>query len=237
LRSAGARDSLGGVRRPFLCASAAAAALAACVARAPPPPAGARCLATLDARGVRWEPAAPGASLAAGCAVDTPVRVSAAAVAWNQPGIVACRFALTLESFTEGVVDPLALEIFGEPVRTIRHFGTYACRATHAGRESLHASGEAIDIAGFELADGRVISVERDWRRRDSRGAFLHAVARAACRSFSVVLTPDSDADHFNHIHLDAGPYRLCGSSGAPPESRAAGGALAPASARDDHGE
>jgi hypothetical protein len=35
-------------------------------------------------------------------------------------------------------------------------------------------------------------------------------VARAACGYFSVVLTPDSNADHFNHMHFDLGPDRLC---------------------------
>ena len=39
---------------------------------------------------------------------------------------------------------------------------------------------------------------------------FLHHVARNACRYFSVVLTPDSNRDHYNHFHLDIGPGRVC---------------------------
>ena len=197
------------MRLTLLCAAAAAALVASCTTR-PPSPNGAQCYAELDRRGVRWEPAAIEAGVSS-CDIAVPVRVSAADVAWNQPGIVSCRFALALDSFTHDVVDPLAHATFGEGVRVVRHFGTYACRATRSGKESLHARGEAIDIAGFELDDGTVISVERDWRRRDSRGAFLHALARAACRQFSMVLTPDSDADHYNHIHLDEGPWRGCG--------------------------
>ncbi len=186
------------------------ALLAGCARHPPPSPSGAHCLAELDQRGIGWE-MAPLEVGSSACAVDTPVRVSAASIAWNQPGIVACSFALTLDAFARDDIQPLARAYFGEPVRVIRHFGTYACRPTREGKASLHAHGEAIDIAGFELEDGTVISVEHDWRDHDPRGDFLHALVRAACRRFSMVLTPDSNTDHYNHIHLDSGPYRGCG--------------------------
>lgn len=200
------------VKLAFL--AVAAAALASCVARPPPPPAAARqCQAELDRRGIEYAPAPVAVSNSA-CAVDDPVRVSAAGINWNQSAIVACRFALTLDDFARDVVEPLATRYFGERVTLLRHYGAYSCRTTRSGRESLHAKGEAIDIAGFVLADGTVISVEHDWSRRGPRGRFLHAVAHAACARFGVVLTPDSDRDHFNHIHVDSGPYKLCGMRG-----------------------
>lgn len=195
-----------------------AAVLASCAPRgAPPPPvappeafAGRQCLALLDRLGVAYE-VAPVAAAAASCAVEDPVRVSAAAIPWDQSGIVACQFAVALDEFARDDVTPLATSYFGERVAEMRNFGTYACRTTHGGHESLHALGEAIDIASFILEDGSVISVERDWRAAGAKGRFLHAVARAACQQFSLVLTPDSDADHANHLHLDSGPYRKCG--------------------------
>jgi hypothetical protein len=97
-------------------------------------------------------------------------------------------------------------------VARIDHFGAYSCRANTGRRNQLseHAYGLAIDISGFRLSDGEIISVERDWSRPGPRGAFLHQLARAACGYFSVVLTPDSNADHFNHMHLDIGRDRLC---------------------------
>jgi hypothetical protein len=197
------------------CALAVAlpALLAACAA--PPPPArlaGGRCLALLDQAGVSYVPAAMPAGADA-CAVDTPVRVSAAGAAWNQPGVVSCAFALALDAFMRDEVQPLARARFGEGVRRLRHFGTYACRRETGrdGRWSLHAAGLAIDVAGFELAGGTLISVERDWHGDGAKSAFLHALARRACDRFSVVLTPDSDRDHRDHIHLDGGPWRLCG--------------------------
>lgn len=232
-------------RRPlFPCRDAAGALLllllGACAAHVPPPPPpkAAQCLAELDRRGVQYRPAT--VSAAAGpCAVDNPVSVTRTETAWSQSGIVSCAFALRLESFEREVVQPLALARFGKRVRLIRHFGTYACRETAGGRWSQHAAGDAIDIAGFVLDDGTPIMVAQDWRRRGRKRAFLQDVARAACRRFSVVLTPDSDRDHWNHIHLDGGPYHWCGNRAAitpapPPAARAARGASATGSAGSD---
>ena len=190
------------------------ALLAACVARVPPKagPDAAQCLATLDGAGVRYERVDVTATPAA-CAVEAPVRVTLAAVAWNQPGVVSCAFATRLEDFTRTVIEPAARARFGEGVRRIRHLGTYSCRRENGGngRWSQHARGSAIDIAGFELESGTVVLVANDWRGRGAKSAFLHDIARAACERFSAVLTPDSDREHRDHIHLDAGPYRLCG--------------------------
>jgi hypothetical protein len=186
-------------------------ALAACAQRIAPPvsPAAGQCLAELGQRGIQYQPETMPASISP-CSVDNPVRVSAAGVPWNQPGVVSCGFALSLERFTREVVEPAALRYFGKPVRRLRHFGTYSCRETRDGHHSEHAVGKAIDVAGFELQDGTLIMVEHDWRRGGPRGRFLHDIARRACRYFSVVLTPDSNRDHHDHIHLDAGPYHLC---------------------------
>ena len=190
------------------------ALLAACGRSAPPPAAeeARQCLASLDRAGVRYALEAAPAGLGS-CAVATAVRVSAASLDWNQPGIVSCRFALELDAFARETIEPAASAHFGERVVVLRHFGTYSCRRESGGghRWSQHASGNAIDIAGFALADGTVISVERDWRPAGPKRDFLRDVAHRACARFSVVLTPDSDAEHYNHIHLDAGPYRLCG--------------------------
>ena len=66
-------------------------------------------------------------------------------------------------------------------------------------------------MGGFELADGTVISVKKDWRGAGKRSEFLQEVARASCEHFNVVLTPNHNRLHNDHLHLDIGPHRLCG--------------------------
>ena len=106
-------------------------------------------------------------------------------------------------------VQPAAEAALGSRVTGIQHLGTSNCRRIGGGEEgnwSEHATGNAIDIAGFTLADGRRISVLKDW---DAEGtspaasAFLHMVRDSACTSFATVLSPDYNAAHANHLHLD----------------------------------
>jgi hypothetical protein len=194
---------------------ALAGALAACgtgTTRQPPivSQRGKQCLAALDRLGVQYQVAPPTASLGSACRVETPVRVAAATVPWNRPAVASCGLVLAFDTFEREAVRPLALRYFGQDVRTVIHLGAYSCRKTRTGRESEHAHGEALDLAGFELADGTRILVKEEWSRRGKSRDFLHAVAARACAYFNEVLSPDSDSDHYDHIHLDLGPYRLC---------------------------
>lgn len=160
-----------------------------------------------------------------GCGIANPVRVSSAGIGWNRPGTVSCQLARTVARFETDVIQKLAFQHLGQGVRRIHHAGTYDCRvrrnaktqqaagssASRGGRLSEHSQGRAIDITAFELEDGTMISVLKDWRRGDQRSRFLHQVARSSCSTFNVVLTPNHDRFHQDHFHLDIGPYTLCG--------------------------
>ncbi len=194
-----------------------AAALAGCAAPPPPPPppvSDARaCLMRLAATGAVHQPLADMLD-GGGCGVTGAVRMSGGAIPWARPGVVTCNFALALQDFEAAVVQPLARGVLGQPVRKIHHYGTYACRGRNGragARLSEHAFGRAIDIAAFELADGSMVEVGRHWRGAGRRSEFLHRVARGACDRFSVVLTPNHDGAHRDHLHVDLGPWRLCG--------------------------
>jgi hypothetical protein len=92
-------------------------------------------------------------------------------------------------------------------------------------RLSEHAFGNAVDVAGFTLADGREIDFVHDWKKTDSQeAAFLHEAHAGACQYFTTVLGPGADVFHYNHIHLDlanhgstdTGPRRICKPTPAP---------------------
>jgi len=194
-----------------LAACLLATLLSACAA-APGPPAGApSCAAELTARGAIFEPVADREG-PNGCRLSDSVRITRSSVALDQPVQLNCAAALHLLRFEEQVLQPAAQRHFGQRLSRVRHFGGYSCRARadNARRLSEHGLGNAVDVAGFDLADGTQITVARHWREPGPRGAFLQEVARGACSIFHLVLTPRTDALHRSHFHLDIGRWRRC---------------------------
>ncbi|MDE2167019.1 MAG: extensin family protein [Alphaproteobacteria bacterium] len=188
-----------------------ALALAGCVPHHRPPPvvhlSPEICLADLDRLHVQYVRAeAPEGP----CPVYDAVRVSADGVPWNPPGLVTCDLALRFNRFVTEVVQPAAQRYLHASVTELRQFGTYSCRGQPNGEWSEHAKGDAIDVAGFTLDNGDVVTVERDWRGDGPKSEFLHAVARGACGLFNIVLTPHTNYDHRNHVHFDIGPWKDC---------------------------
>ncbi|HEY5210078.1 MAG TPA: extensin family protein [Stellaceae bacterium] len=181
------------------------------------------CLDQLQSDRVAFTSAPVHASSSA-CTIDNPVRVSNAAMSWSPPGLLACGFAARFDEFLGGPVEKLARRRLGSSITSMRQLGTYACRRSTGTkhRMSEHASGRAIDVAGFWLANGEFVSVEHDWHGGGRKAEFLHEFARAACGRFGVVLTPDANRAHFNHVHIDVGRWHLCGMRRAdgtlPPE-------------------
>lgn len=196
---------------PTILLLALAVVLASCFGGPAPIVTSGQCLAALDAHAISYRPvelSPPDGR----CHIDTAVRVSRIDIALNQPTIMSCALATRIDDFERGVLQRVAIDDLGKYVTRIDHLGAYSCRGTsnHSGRLSAHAFGLAIDISGFRLADGTVVSVERDWWEPGPKRDFLHHLARSACGYFSVVLTPSSDSAHFNHMHFDLGPERLC---------------------------
>jgi hypothetical protein len=175
------------------------------------------------------------------CGMTRPLKVSAlanGAIAVDKTLTIDCPMIPALEAWLNDIVEPDAQARFGQRVATVNVFGAYSCRSVDniAGTQlSEHAFGNAVDVAGFTLADGRAIDFVHDWKRTDGQeGVFLHEAHAGACRYFTTVLGPGADAFHYNHIHLDlanhgasnTGPRRICKPTPAP--------GLAPAPAAPD---
>lgn len=112
-------------------------------------------------------------------------------------------------------VQPAAQRHFGQRVVRLDHLGSYNCRTIRGGGTiSQHASGNAIDIAGFVLADGTRISLIGDWDGEGPRAAFLRDVRDGACDLFATTLSPDYNAAHADHFHFDmaqrTGGWQVC---------------------------
>lgn len=167
------------------------------------------CLRQVAAAGLGF-PRVPDRPSAVGCPIRDAVRVQALAAGF----VASCPLAAAWALFEREVLQPEAREHLGARVTSVRHFGSYACRNVNhrvTSRRSEHATANAVDVAAFDLADGREVRVARDWPRVGTREAvFLRAVHEGACRFFDVVLGPAYNAAHRDHFHLDMGRWRAC---------------------------
>ena len=119
---------------------------------------------------------------------------------------LACPLVSALDRWVSAGVQPAALHWFRSPVVTIKQISAYSCRemvGSGTSHMSEHAYGNALDIAGFTLADGRTITVKDGWHGSPEEQGFLHDVQLYACETFTTVLAPGYNVYHYNHIHVD----------------------------------
>ena len=147
----------------------------------------------------------------------------------NPPATLACPIVAALDQWIATAVQPAALRWFRQPVVEIKQISAYSCRAMNGNPNahiSEHAFGNALDIAEFHLADGRVISVQHGWRGTPEEQGFLHDVQSAACNQFDTVLAPGANVYHYNHLPVDlmrrANGRRICEPSAITGEVAAA---------------
>ena len=167
-------------------------------------PGGKRCLALLDRLGIEYRRLSPRGR------VKTPVAITSAigGVTYTQNGKPAltcdCRLALALHWAAP------VLEAWH--ISQIEHYGAYSNRTTRSGRASRHADGLALDVARFKFPDSSLTVVDafgRGWGAGCSDKA--PAVNQVVCQLrelglFRELITPDHDADHYNHVHLGIVP-------------------------------
>ncbi len=147
------------------------------------------------------------------CGFYNAVKLQQSTVAYTGEITLSCPAMVALAIWERHELQPLAQKIFGQKVKQVRHFGTYACRNINNvgnGRRSQHATANAIDIAGFVLTDGTDISIQHDWQSDSDKSRFLHALKDSACEYFSTVLGPDYNSLHHDHFHMDMGFFEIC---------------------------
>ena len=142
------------------------------------------------------------------CARPDRTRLDAYPLSPSSPPTT-CPVAIAMELWRTDSLEPAAQEIFGSDIARIEHLGAYSCRRLYgrdSGAWSEHATGNAIDIAGFVLENGTRISVLGDWEGDDDEARFLRRVRDGACDAFATTLSPDYNAAHADHFHLDMSP-------------------------------
>ncbi len=173
-----------------------------------------QCLADLDRMRARYT-LLPDQNYGGGCALSGAVQLLDAGIPVTNVKAIRCDLARNLGLWLRESVQPAARAELGSRVVKLESMGGYACRnivgnAAMAGSRSEHATGNAVDIAAFVLADGRRISVKGGWSGSAKERAFLRTIRAGGCRRFQTVLSPDYNAAHHDHLHFDMGRGPFC---------------------------
>lgn len=171
------------------------------------PPAEIACRQRLRTLGVDFE-TRPAEKDETGCSMPYPisVRTLGKGVALEPEALMNCAMAEAAARFVADVVTPIAKREFGAGLKSISQASAYVCRPRNGTTKlSEHAFGNALDIARFNLSDGKSVDVILRPEEREAR--FLGAVRKAACGPFKTVLGP-GNPDHDAHFHLDLAPRR-----------------------------
>ncbi|MDQ3560036.1 MAG: extensin family protein [Pseudomonadota bacterium] len=189
----------------------------------------AACLERLSALGVVFQeidPIDPGGV----CPVAAPLEVTSlgSGVAITPKAILSCRAAEAFALWTRDAVIPAARTHLDSVPTEIAQASSYVCRSRNneAGAKlSEHAKANAVDIGSIGFASRPPHNVQTH-ASDEPEGRFDAAIREGACKVFTTVLGPGSDAAHATHLHLDmaerSGGYRLCelgetNTAGPPP--------------------
>ena len=176
------------------------------------------CLARLRSLGVKFSAAAPIAA-GGGCRVLAPVAITeiAPGVRLTPDSRLNCRAAEALANWMRDVVLPAARTDLGSRPAAVVHDSTYVCRRRNGrpdGKLSEHATGNAIDIRAIAFAGRDTLPIRIRNGRASTEKRFQARLRKGACRYFSTVLGPGTDAAHASHFHFDLARrkngYRLC---------------------------
>jgi hypothetical protein len=173
-----------------------------------------QCHADLSRTGVAFTPL-PDRERGGGCSTIGTVQLLDVGVPTTNLGAMRCGLAEAYAGWVRNAVAPAAHQILGSDLVKVETFGTYACRnvigTAYSGHLSGHAIANAVDVSAFDLADGRRISILDDWHSSDDHVRdFLATIHASACKRFGTVLSPDYNAAHRNHLHLEDDHANFC---------------------------
>ncbi|MEP4196700.1 MAG: extensin family protein [Aliishimia sp.] len=145
-----------------------------------------------------------------GCGIKDAVKIRAVSgISLSQEAVVDCGTAKALKSWVNKSAKP-ALRNTGGGLKQLKVAAHYACRTRNnqaGGKISEHGRGRAIDISGFHLNDGSLVTVLKGWNAPSTSKA-MRKMHKDACGPFGTVLGPNSDRFHKDHFHFDTARYR-----------------------------
>jgi hypothetical protein len=137
-----------------------------------------------------------------GCGLKDGVRVtSVSGVRLSQAITVDCATATALNTWVKDVLQPA----YKGDVVELKIAGHYICRSRNSvkgAKVSEHGRGKAVDIGGFVLSSGKLLSVQGGFNKT------MRKAHKGACGIFGTTLGPGSDGYHEDHLHFDTADHR-----------------------------
>ena len=151
---------------------------------------------------IKGEAIAPIKSKVKGCGLKDGVRVtSVSGVRLSQAITVDCATAKALNTWVREVAQP----VYGGDIVELKIAAHYICRPRNnkkGAKISEHGRGKAVDIGGFVLDSGKVLTVAGNYTKT------MRKAHKGACGIFGTTLGPGSDGYHEDHLHFDTADYR-----------------------------
>ena len=174
----------------------------------------AQCHVDLNREGVRFS-ILPDKDTGAGCGLAGTIQLIDIGVPVTNLTAIRCGEARAFVGWVRNAVAPAAYQMLGSELARVDSMGSYSCRNTVGtsgrARRSGHAIANAIDVAGFVLKDGRRITILSDWNSPDADvRRFVETIHASACKRFGTVLSPNYNAAHRNHLHLEDDRANFC---------------------------
>jgi hypothetical protein len=180
------------------------------------------CHAWLDLYGLDWQPAAAQLGVADPVSVTPPIN----GVSYRYVENTGPRATFFMDCALARSLARAAPVLRARGVVEVADIGVYNYRCIGGGAPpcerglSQHAQAMGIDIAGVTDVDGLYSSVNDDWvidgageptctaATEAGKDEFLHELicALKAARVWNIVLTPNYNAAHRNHFHVDLTP-------------------------------
>ncbi len=139
------------------------------------------------------------------CPLDSPLRISTfGPVSLSSSFLASCPMAVASTMYVLRSREEM-IQQQQSPLVRISHVGSYACRNIYhraEGRLSEHATADAWDVTGFQLANGQRLEVGKNWRQPAEKAQLLHSLWQTGCQIYGNALGPDYNAAHASHFHL-----------------------------------
>ena len=141
-----------------------------------------------------------------GVAVHSPL--PPAQRAKSRADLIDCRLALSLDDFAAMLAPRGIVEVIHQSAYRSKTEG--GCTVKYPGEQ--HCAALAVDVASFGKKDGTRLVVERDFHGKigsltcstePAPNELWDIACTSAGKQFQVVLTPNWNAEHRNHFHLE----------------------------------